>query len=124
VEIVESLRPLWGDGEGWTIDPNPFIDIGAPDGPPENQLYVVVGAARFPDGRIVTDLFGNLWIWDYSPPGNPLSRATVFDTTGQMLGTVDTPPFTAVFQIGEDYILTFDRDTLDVEHVRMFRLLK
>jgi hypothetical protein len=75
-------------------------------------------------GRIVADLDGNLWIWEYSPPGNPLSRATVFDSTGQMLGTVDTPPVTSIFQIGEDYILAFDRDALDVEHVRMFRLVK
>ena len=75
-------------------------------------------------GRIVADLAGNLWIWEYSPPGNPVSRATVFDPDGRMLGTVETPPFTTVFQIGEDYILAFDRDALDVEHVKMFRLVK
>lgn len=75
-------------------------------------------------GRIVPDLAGNLWIWDYSPPGNPVSRATVFDPDGRMLGTVETPPITTIFQIGEDHILAFDRDALDVEHVKVFRIKK
>ena len=75
-------------------------------------------------GRIVPDLAGNLWIWEYSPPGNPVDRATVFDASGRMLGTVETPPFTGAFQIGEDYILAFDRDSLDVEHVQLFRIVK
>jgi hypothetical protein len=75
-------------------------------------------------GRIVPDLEGNLWVWDYSPPGNPVDRAKVFDPSGRMLGTVETPPFIGAFQIGEDYILAFDRDSLDVEHVQLFRLRK
>jgi hypothetical protein len=75
-----------------------------------------------PYGRVLGDPEGNLWVWDYSPPGNPVSRATIFDSSGRMLGTVDTPPVRAVFQIGADFLLAFTRDELDVEHVQVFRL--
>ena len=75
-----------------------------------------------PYGRILGDQEGNLWVWDYSPPGNPVSRATVFDPEGRMLGAVDTPPVRAVFQIGAGFLLAFTRDEMDVEHVQVFRL--
>ena len=27
VEMVEALRPLWDDVPGWTIDPDPLVDL-------------------------------------------------------------------------------------------------
>lgn len=50
--IVESSAPTWADEERWTIDPEPAVEIGMLDGPPEYQLDRVGTARRLPDGRI------------------------------------------------------------------------
>ncbi|WP_419935234.1 hypothetical protein [Candidatus Palauibacter sp.] len=27
VQIVEAFRPAWGDSSGWTVDPEPILDL-------------------------------------------------------------------------------------------------
>jgi hypothetical protein len=41
-----------------------------------------------------------------------------------MLGDVTTPADFRITQIGDDFMLGVWRDDLDVEHVRMYELLK
>lgn len=48
----------------------------------------------------------------------------VFDDAGRWLGRVASPARFTVFEIGPDYVLGVQRDELDVEHVRMYRLNK
>jgi len=50
---VESLRPLWGEGEGWTPSEDPIVTIGTDDGPEEYSLFRVEAARRLPNGHIV-----------------------------------------------------------------------
>ena len=52
------------------------------------------------------------------------SRWTVFDSQGVMLGVVQTPPAFLVYQIGADFVLGSWSDELDVEHVRLYELIK
>ena len=74
--------------------------------------------------RLATDPAGNLWVEEYRRPGDDQPRWTVFDPSGQMLGTVDMPSgFTSV-EIGNDYVLGIWKDEFDVEHVRLYGLTK
>jgi sugar lactone lactonase YvrE len=70
------------------------------------------------------DAEGNLWVADYRRPGDDQPRWTVFDPTGAMLGVVETPERFSIHQIGSDFVLGSWADDMDVEHVRLYRLIK
>ena len=53
VRIVESIRPLWTDGEAWSVSTEPTQTIGVLNGPEEYQLMSVSAAARQSDGDFV-----------------------------------------------------------------------
>jgi hypothetical protein len=54
IEIVESARPRWGQGEGWRIADTPSASIGSVFGDdPATQFTRIAGATRLSDGRIV-----------------------------------------------------------------------
>lgn len=74
--------------------------------------------------RMVVDEPGDLWVAEYRRPGDDQPRWNVFDPDGRMLGTVRTPPDFVIFQIGADFLLGSWRDELDVQHLRMYRLIK
>lgn len=48
----------------------------------------------------------------------------VFDTDGRLLGTVQMPRGFAVFQIGRDLVLGRARDEFDIEHIRLYELIR
>ncbi len=75
-------------------------------------------------GNLMADAEGNLWVTVYRRPGDDQPRWTVFDPSGQMLGVVSVPERFTVHQIGSDFVLGRWQDDLDVEHVRMYRLIK
>ena len=70
------------------------------------------------------DRVGNLWVEDYRATDEEVPQWTVFDSTGHLLGAVDTPRSLRIDDIGDDYLLGVFRDSLDVEHVRMHRITK
>ena len=74
-------------------------------------------------GLEVDDL-GNLWVQEYDPESDRSASWTVFDADGQMLGGVQLPADFGVTHIGADFVLGVWRDDLDVEHVRMYELVK
>ncbi len=53
ISIATATRPLWGPGEGWTVGPEPLVEIGTLDGAPEYQFAKVVAATRLSTGEIV-----------------------------------------------------------------------
>jgi hypothetical protein len=81
-----------------------------------------------------TDPEGNLWIEVFRDAAaeteSRYDRASyvaewhVFDPDGRWLGVVETPAGFRLTDIGSDYVLGTWRDDLDVEHVRMFDLVK
>lgn len=73
---------------------------------------------------VITDALDHLWVEEYEFPGEerPGSLWTVFDSEGQVLGFVETPEVLQILEIGEDYILTWKRDDLDVEYVQLWPL--
>ncbi|UCF19484.1 MAG: hypothetical protein JSU87_16430 [Gemmatimonadota bacterium] len=75
-------------------------------------------------GSLVVDAVGNLWVEGYRRPGDERPRWTVFDSTGRMLGVVETPERFTIHQIGSDFVLGRWADDVDVEHVRLYELIK
>ncbi len=73
---------------------------------------------------LVVDADGNLWVADFGPPGGERWRWTVFDGEGRMLGRVEMPAAPEIYAIGSDYVLGLWRDELDIEHVRLYQLIK
>ena len=52
IAIVENRGELAADGGGWTISPEPTLEIGAMEGDEAYLLFRVWGATRLSDGRI------------------------------------------------------------------------
>ncbi|MEX1182050.1 MAG: hypothetical protein WEF86_02365 [Gemmatimonadota bacterium] len=46
----------------------------------------------------------------------------VFSPAGELVGRVALPRYAPVLDIGSDYVLFMERDTLDVEHLRLHTL--
>jgi hypothetical protein len=83
----------------------------------------------FPDdmasyGQYVVDSEGNLWVADIRRPNDDQPRWKVFDPEGALLGTIEIPPRFVVYEIGSDFVLGRWRDDLDVEHIRLYELIK
>jgi hypothetical protein len=83
----------------------------------------------FPDdmaayGQFLADPAGTLWVSETLRPGDDQPRWKVFDPDGALLGTVETPLNFRVYEIGNDYMLGRWRDDMEVEHVRLYELLK
>ncbi|MFW6078356.1 MAG: hypothetical protein ACODAE_01965 [Gemmatimonadota bacterium] len=72
IRIVENRAPAWTAGEAWRLADRPSLDIGAPDGPPEQQLFRVTGAVRLSDGRIVVANGGTRELKFYDAAGSHL----------------------------------------------------
>jgi hypothetical protein len=66
----------------------------------------------------------NVWVLEYNQPGRDDVRWTVFDSTGTMLGEVKGHAGFTPFHIGPDHMVGLWRDALDVEHVRVYELIK
>lgn len=81
--------------------------------------------SRPPHSQLLLDNGGNLWAKLGPTRGGDGASVDylVFDTEGQLLGTVILPPL-EVLEIGEDYVLGVYRDELDVEFVRLYQLTK
>jgi hypothetical protein len=73
---------------------------------------------------LLVDSEGYLWVQEYQLPGAEQLRWTVFDPEGVVLGVVETPTDLRIYQIGSDFVLGRWTDDLDVEHVRLYQLLK
>lgn len=75
VEIVETLRPLWGDVPAWTVDPEPLVDLTL-GGPGKKHLFHHVRAmVRLSDGTIAVADGGSDEIRLYSETGEFESSA-------------------------------------------------
>lgn len=74
---------------------------------------------------LVTDDIGLLWVREHEAPGAEGPRHwIVFDADGRLLGTVQMPRRFEVFQIGPDFVLGGARDDLDIEHIRLYELVR
>lgn len=70
------------------------------------------------------DRLGNLWVEEYRRPGDEQPVWQVFDRDGLLAARVRTPEGLDVLDIGDDYLLGLARDELDVEQLRLHRLVR
>jgi len=84
--------------------------------PPPPRAY----PAYAPDLRVDGDL--DLWVRETSRTGAPAAKWSVFSATGILLGVVQLPRDGHLLDIGSDYLISLERDELDVEYVRKYRL--
>ena len=73
---------------------------------------------------VLVDDAGHLWVLEYNRPGDEGYRWSVFDPVGGLLGEVTFPVVLEPMHIGNDFVLGKWRDGLDVEHVRLYELIK
>jgi hypothetical protein len=112
--------------DGRVVTPEPFTAMP--------QAY-----PRF--ARLLADRADNLWVMAYPVVDEPMgswrmkslpfpfveqagARWIVLDSTGHPAARVRTPPGLYPLEIGFDYVLGMALDELDVETVRLYRLLK
>ena len=79
------------------------------------------------------DAGGNLWVEPFFGAGIDVGPFEVFAADGTWLGSVSVPPglergfipdFAPGLEIGDDYILGVWRDAQDIQHVRLYPLVK
>jgi hypothetical protein len=75
IVIIESRAAAWPAGGGWKLSPEPVVQIGSADGPPETQLFRVQTVRRLPDGRIIVANSGT-------------NEVRVYSSTGQHIRTI------------------------------------
>ena len=68
------------------------------------------------------DRDSNIWVKRFALPGHSTDRWGVFDRGGRFLGHVAVPAGLEVYEIGPDYVLGSETDSLYVQRVRGYRL--
>jgi hypothetical protein len=66
----------------------------------------------------------NLWVLEFNVLEPDQRRWTLFDTDGQLLGSIELPDRLDLLQVGPEYVLGLWRDVDDVEYVRLYELVK
>jgi hypothetical protein len=75
-------------------------------------------------GDLLVDAAGYLWAAEYVRYPRSPRYWTVFDSSGAWLGRVELPERLQLHAVGEDWALGVWRDELDIQHVRLYRLVK
>jgi hypothetical protein len=85
--------------------------------------------ARFPEGTRVPAFrllaMGSdrtLWVERHPLPEDDEHIWWVFDEEGRWISAVELPPAAEVFDVGADYLITRERDALDVERISLWNL--
>jgi hypothetical protein len=73
---------------------------------------------------IQVDEVGNIWVVEYAAPGVGRRSWAVFEPEGRLLGSVLFPALFEPFHIGDDFVLGWTLDELDVVTVEMYALRK
>jgi hypothetical protein len=90
----------------------------------ERMMAELPWAPTLPAWRqLAGDEAGNLWVSDYS--ANAVTADwKVFTPDGRWLTNVRLPDGIRVLELGDDYLLGLWLDELDIEHVRMYEIVK
>jgi hypothetical protein len=74
IEIVEAMRPLWGDTSLWSIDPEPLVDLTLTGSGPAHEFYQARNMKQRPDGSLMIADTGS-------------EEVRVFSANGEFLGS-------------------------------------
>ena len=103
IPVATAVTPLWGPGEGWTVDDEPLVEIGTVDGAPEYRFAKVVAAARLSGGDIVVADYGASELRRYDAEGVFIWRA---GREGEGPGEFESLDFVAAMP--GDSMVTYD----------------
>ncbi len=110
VTIVESLAPLWEEGEGWRLSEEPVFTIGSEDGPEEYSLHGVAAALRLRDGNILIANSGTDELRFYDSAGSFL-----YSVGRDGFGPGEFKRMTGVWLVGDSlFINDWGQDRLSV----------
>lgn len=112
VTLAAAEAPAWAPGEGWLVNEEPTLQIGAMDGLPEYQFTELVGAVRLSDGRIVVADRGASELRFFGPDGGFQARV---GRQGEGPGEFRRLEYVGVFQ--GDSLVTFDSALRDRKSV-------
>ena len=104
IEIVEAMRPLWGDSSHWSIDPDPVVDLTVTGSGPNHEFYRVGSMKQRPDGSLVLANRSSAEVRVFSPSGEFLgSFGGEGDGPGEFRGL-------SVIENAGDTLLAMDSD--------------
>lgn len=110
---------------------NALIEQRLEDAPSDAHARIRAGyetMPRFefvpPYGSVQADAAGRLWVADYANPLAPAGRYTVYGEDGGILARIILPERFRPLDIGGDWILGTELDELDVEHLRLYRIVE
>lgn len=86
--------------------------------------YADAGKVVPPFAALEIDDAGNFWVADYDDRIRPSGAWSVHDADGRLSARIRLPDGFRPMHIGDDFVLGVERDEYDVEHVRMYRVLK
>ena len=75
IQIVEAMRPLWGDSSLWSIDAEPVVDLTLTGSGPAHEFYRSRSMKQRPDGSLMVANTGS-------------EEVRVFSAAGEFLGSV------------------------------------
>jgi hypothetical protein len=75
IEIIESVSPVWEEGDTWRLSSVPALDIGVSEGDAAYELHEPRDVVRLSDGRIVVANSGSVEIRYYASDGTHLLDA-------------------------------------------------
>jgi hypothetical protein len=70
------------------------------------------------------DAQGFLWVERYRPPSDERPEHDILDPEGVWVGRLSLPEGAEILEIGTDYLLALQRDELEVEYVKLYRLFR
>lgn len=93
------------------------------------QIEDRINKARYPAtfpwiGGLRLDDGGYLWVQEVPRPGHAQERHAVFDPEGILLGTLTLPPRFRLADVRGDRLAGVWRDEDEVEHVRVYRIVR
>lgn len=104
IQIVEAMRPLWGDSSLWRIDPDPVVDLTLTGSGPNHEFYRVGSMKQRPDGSLAIANRGSEEVRMFSATG---------EFQGAFGGSGDGPGEfrnLTVIEIAGDTLLALDSD--------------
>ena len=78
IEIIEAMRPLWGDSSLWSVDPDPVVDLALSGSGPPHEFYRARSIRQRPDGSLAVADRGS-------------QEVRVFSGTGESRGSFGGP---------------------------------
>ena len=69
IQIVEAMRPFWGDSSLWSIDPDPLVDLALSGSGPSHEFYRAGSVKQRPDGSLVVADRGSREVRVFSATG-------------------------------------------------------